>query len=349
MTVRVGPIVDENAWNELLRRQRGANIFHTPEMLRVFAAAPAHRPAVWAARDRSGDVVALMPVTEVALAGGRLRSWTTRAIAYGGVLCAADVPDHDIALCRLLTCYAADSAAHALFTELRHVSSASFLHAAMSAAGFRHEPHLNYLISLRQPREQMWCSLSRSARQRVRSAQNKRVQVSEANSAREVDAAYALLDGVYRAVHVPLAGRALFEAARAVLGPLGWFRVVTARLDDRIIAARFLLCYRDRVLDWYAGSDRRFASYSPSELLVWHTLCWAQDAGYRTFDFGGAGRPGTPYGPREFKAKFGGELVDFGRDVLVHAPVRLRVGRTGYTVARRLLWRGPAQAAVSPA
>jgi serine/alanine adding enzyme len=54
------------------------------------------------------------------------------------------------------------------------------------------------------------------------------------------------------------------------------------------------------------------------------------------FDFGGAGRPDEPYGPREFKSKFGGELVDYGRDVLVHGPVRLRVSRSAYAVARRL-------------
>ena len=52
-----------------------------------------------------------------------------------------------------------------------------------------------------------------------------------------------------------------------------------------------------------------------------------REQGFDLFDFGGAGRPDEHYGPREFKAKFGGELVDFGRDVLVHTPMRLRLSR----------------------
>jgi lipid II:glycine glycyltransferase (peptidoglycan interpeptide bridge formation enzyme) len=68
-------------------------------------------------------------------------------------------------------------------------------------------------------------------------------------------------------------------------------------------------------------------------------LRWGRTHGFEVFDFGGAGRPDEPYGPREFKAKFGGELVDYGRDVLVHAPARLRVSRTAFAAAQRLRTR----------
>ena len=54
------------------------------------------------------------------------------------------------------------------------------------------------------------------------------------------------------------------------------------------------------------------------------------------FDFGGAGRPDERYGVREFKAKFGGQQVNYGRFVCVHHPFTLRLTRIGYEIVRRL-------------
>jgi serine/alanine adding enzyme len=289
---------------------------------------------VWAARDGSGCVRALFPTVEVTLMGGRLRGWTSRAVAYGGAICAGG-PVGIRALAALLSRYRRPAVRQVLFTEVRHVSDAADSRVALAAAGFVHEGHLNYLIRLGRPEAELWRGLSRSARQRVRSAERKGVVVDEVDGA-GADAAYALLALVYGRARVPLASPSLFEAALAVLGPRGMFRVVTARLGDRTIGARFLLLHNGRILDWYAGSDREYRSCSPNELLVWHTLRWGRENAFELFDFGGAGRPDQPYGPREFKAKFGGELVDFGRDVLVHSPLRLRLSRAGYGVSRRL-------------
>jgi len=40
--------------------------------------------------------------------------------------------------------------------------------------------------------------------------------------------------------------------------------------------------------------------------------------GYKSFDFGGAGSPHEEYGVREFKRRFGGDLVNYGRYMNVH-------------------------------
>ena len=62
-----------------------------------------------------------------------------------------------------------------------------------------------------------------------------------------------------------------------------------------------------------------------------------KEAGCKTFDFGGAGRPDEVYRVRDFKAKFGGDLVNYGRNVCVHAPFRLGVSRAGYGLMRKFL------------
>jgi serine/alanine adding enzyme len=342
--LRVTDRVDEAAWRSFVAAEPCANIFHTVEMAEVFARAGGHRVVPWAACDGSGTVQALLPAVEVTLVGGPLRGWTSRAVAYGGPAWATgDDNDNDgdgdgtgvRALAALLRAYRHDGGGRALFTELRHLSDPAGGRAALRSAGFVHEGHLNYLIRLDRPEADLWRSLSRSARQRIRSAERKAVVVEEAEGPAG-DEAYALLELVYGLARVPLASPSLFREARAVLGPQGMFRIVTAKLGDRVIGARFLLLHRGRIIDWYAGSDREMRSFSPNELLVWHVLRWGREQGFEVFDFGGAGRPDRPYGPREFKAKFGGDLVDFGRDVLVHAPLRLRLSRAGFGVSRRL-------------
>jgi serine/alanine adding enzyme len=339
--------LEEPAWRDFVARQPGANIFHTPEMTDVFAQARGHRVSTWGATDAAGVLRALFLPVEVALGGhlprvarGVTRALTSRAVAYGGAACAGDEAGYQ-ALGELLAAYRRH-APHVLFTEVRHISDAPGMSGALRAAGFVHERHLNYLIRLDRPEGHLWAALSRSARQRIRSGERKGVVVEAvavtpgAQGSVEAGQAYRLLDQVYRRARVPLADRSLFDAAVAVLGPRAMCRLVTARLGSEVIGARFVLLHKGRMIDWYAGSDRSFAAFSPNEVLVWHVLRWGRAQGFELFDFGGAGRPDQHYGPREFKAKFGGELVDLGRDVLVHTPLRLRLSRAGYDLGRRL-------------
>jgi CelD/BcsL family acetyltransferase involved in cellulose biosynthesis len=327
--------VEPAAWRDFVAGNPQANVFHTPEMARVFASTRGHRVTAWAARFPDGTIVALLVPIEVTLVAGPLRAWTSRAVSYGGVLCAPGEAGRAGATAMLAE-YAQHRGRHVLFTEVRHQEDVTALAPALHDAGFAHERHCNYLVGLRGSEAETWRRLSRSAKQRIKSAERRGIEVTEATDGPACDAAYRLLELVYRRVGVPIASRDLFDQARAVLQPHGMLRVVTARVEGRVVGARFLLVHGTRIIDWYAGSDRAFASWSPNEVLVWDVLRWGHAHGFDVFDFGGAGRPDEPYGPREFKAKFGGELVEFGRDVLVHAPVRLRVSRAGYTTARRL-------------
>jgi lipid II:glycine glycyltransferase (peptidoglycan interpeptide bridge formation enzyme) len=72
---------------------------------------------------------------------------------------------------------------------------------------------------------------------------------------------------------------------------------------------------------------------------MWHILKWGAENGYRHYDFGGAGRPNEQYGVRDFKAKFAGELVSYGRNVCVHAPFRLFLSKLGYGLFQTMAGR----------
>jgi len=112
--------------------------------------------------------------------------------------------------------------------------------------------------------------------------------------------------------------------------------MVLARCPEGLAGARLALLYKGVIFDWYAGADRQRRDARPNHFLVWDMLKWGAEHGYHTFDFGGAGHPDVPYGVREFKSRFNGQMVNFGRDRCVHAPGRLRLSEGAYGLLRRI-------------
>ena len=113
-----------------------------------------------------------------------------------------------------------------------------------------------------------------------------------------------------------------------------------ASVDGQPAATSFELIYKNVIYGWYGGLDRRYSEFVPNELLMWDILKWGAESRYQVYDFGGAGKPGEKYGVRDFKAKFGGELVCYGRNIYVHRPGMLKFSKVGYQVYQSLKGAG---------
>jgi serine/alanine adding enzyme len=335
VSVTIINALPEEEWRRFVEDHPGGSIFHTPEMFEVFSRTEGYQPELWAATEDDRVLALLLPV-RITLMNGLLRYLTTRSVVYGSVLYAPGDEGQE-ALAALLHTYARDVKGAQLFTELRNVSPLSGVQPVLNGAGFSYEDNLNYLIDLDQPQEAIWQRINKGGRKNVRRSLKKGAIVEEATERQQVAIAYQFLQQVYSRVQVPLASPTLFEAAFDVLSPQGMLKIFLARVDGHYVGARLLLLYKGTITDWYAGDDRAFSAYYLNELLVWHTLEWGIERGFRLFDFGGAGKPDVEYGPRKFKAKFGGTLVNYGRNTYVHAPIRLGISRVGYQLARKLL------------
>jgi serine/alanine adding enzyme len=338
--LRIVRFLDEDQWRHFVESQPTSNIFHTLEMLQVFARAKRHRPTLWAATDNDGEVLALLLPMQITLMDGLLRRLTTRAVVYGSVLYDPS-PAGEEALATLLRTYAQDADREVLFTELRNLSDLSAVQPMLNDCGFVYEDHLNYLIDLDRPVEEVVQDIGVRTRKHIRRGLTKqKVVVEEVTERGQIGVCYDLLRKSYAGARVPLADRSLFEAAFDVLYPRGMVKFLLARVGDAYVAASVELLYKDVIYGWYGGVDRAYTGYTPSELLIWHIFKWGVENGYRLYDFGGAGKPDREYGVRDFKAKFGGELVCHGRNICVHAPGLLHLSRWGYAAYRWLLLGG---------
>ena len=326
-------------WRDFVEHHPAGNIFHTPEMFEVFARTRLTRPELWAALD--GDrVLALAVPVRISLYRPPLSLFTTRSVVYGGLLSS---PDRDGV--RALSYLLSDYCRHTklpLFTELRHLSDASGFDTALQRQGFCHEDHLNYLIALDRPADAIFQGIGPRTRKNIRRALNRgTVVMREITSAGELSACQQLLEKTYRAARVPLADRSLFEAAFDVLYPKRMIRFTLACVDDRPAAVSVELLYKNVMYGWYGGTDRQFGQHIPNDLLTWHLLSWGAEQGFCVYDFGGAGKPDESYGVRDFKSKFGGSLVNYGRSVCVHSPVLTSVASKLYERARGVLYGQP--------
>jgi len=337
MKITVVTTLPEKEWRRFVEEHPAGNIFHTPEMFQVFSRTKGHQPELWAAVGDDGHVLALLLPVQITLLSGLVSYFTTRSVAYGSVLCAPG-PEGQEALAVLLRTYKRQAKGNSLFTELRNLSDLTGIQSTLQGSGFIHEGHLNFLIDIGLPVDKVWGNIRKSTRKKIKRARKKnQLEVIEVNNHSQVTTCYSMFQESYAAANVPLADRSLFEAVLDVLYPKGMAKFLLGQVEDTYVAALAALLYKDVMYGWYLGFDRAYSSYLPNDLLVWHILEWGAKNGYRIFDFGGAGKPDEDYGPRRFKAKFGGTLVNYGRNICIHAPVRLKLSQAGYQLARRFL------------
>lgn len=326
--------LDEHRWRSFVDRHPHGNIFHTPEMFSVFAKTRGYTPSLWAAVEGE-DILALhLPVT-ITLAGGLLAPLTSRAVVFGSVL-VEDSRRGKEALAGLLQAYDRRVGRKWLFTELRNAADLADIQPILEDRGYLFEEHENYLLDLTLSPEELLAGFSSVRRRHIRQGEsNDEMAVLEVKDPSQLPVFYRLLKKTYQWAHVPLADYSLFKHVFEILVPKGMARFAVTCTAAGPAAAIVTLNYKDTVLNWYNGIDRAIRPPISNEYLFWRTFIWAKNHGYTVMDMGGAGKPGEKYGVRDFKAKFNGRLVAYGRNVRVHSPLNLKMSRFAYEWMRK--------------
>lgn len=326
--------LDEDLWIDFICRHPKSSIFHTPEMFQVFAQAKRYQPELWAVLQGKSDVLAIMTPVRIHIIDGFLRRLTTRSIAYGGVLY-ENSPRGQDAIQLLLNNYEKEASPGVVFTEFRNLHCLEDIRPLMDSCGYRYEDHLNYLISLDRPPEMVLNDIGKRTRKRIRKGlRSGLVEIEEITRSEDLRGWYETLEKTYSFARVPLADYSLFDRTFEVLYPRGMAKFLLARTNGMIAACSVELIFKGTIYGWYGGTDRAYSDVWPNEMLTWYILEWGANNGYRVYDFGGAGKPEEEYGVRDFKAKFGGELVNFGRFINVHNPFLLKISKPGYEIFR---------------
>jgi serine/alanine adding enzyme len=324
--------ITDTEWDNFVFTHPMGNIFQTRTLYRVYAETKNYFPVSVAVTDpKSHEIQGIMTGVVIREIDGLLGGFSTHSIVQGGPLVTSN---NDIVCSELLHKYDSLVSESCLYNEIRNMYD---MRSVLDCSdNYIFVDHLNFIINLNQSQDEIWGQIHNSRRRRIKQAEKSGVFVEEIVDSDKIPIFYDLLGETYNNVKVPLADVSLFESAFRELVPRGMAKFFLARHEDNYIGARAVLLYLNRIYDWYAGAAIDSLSFNANAYLVWHILKWGKEKNYSVFDFGGAGEPNKPYGPREFKQSFGGELVNFGRNVYTYSKEKTMIAELGFKVYRKL-------------
>lgn len=312
---------------EFVLHHPNGNFFQSPAYYNFYKSLPAYEPILIISKDDSdninGSFIAVIQKEKGYLKG----KLSTRCIVYGGPIVSDNNNEiTDLLLKELINIVSNKS----IYIEFRNLFDLSKSKAVFERNGFKYKEHFNFIIEIGSS-EENFKKLNENRRRQIKKSLKTRVELVSAKEMSEVKDFYLILNKLYKEkVKKPLPDFSFFE--KFFSSPnLGKYFLV--KFNNKIIGGIMCPIFKDTIYEWYVcGLDSDFKDQSPSVMATWAPIEYAAKNGLKYFDFLGAGSADSEYGVREFKSKFGGNLVNYGRYIRVNKPVLYLIGKVGVKV-----------------
>lgn len=265
--------------------------------------------------------------------GGKVkRYFSRRAIINGGPLLADDISDE--ALKTLLKACSTALKKKVIYIESRNLNDYSNCKDVFRQCGFRYDPHLGYIVPT-PSEEEVNQKIEKRRMQNVRSALRNGVSIVEHPDETDLKAFYVLLEDLYKTrVKTPLYPYEFFQKLNQ--SDIGL--ILLLKYEEKVIGGQVSLLLPGRaVYDLFmTGDDVTCKKLRPSTVATYSGIQYAATHNCRYCDLMGAGKPGEQYGVRDFKASFGGQLVEFGRYQYICNSLLYGVGKLAVKIMKRI-------------
>lgn len=251
--------------------------------------------------------------------------FTARAIVVGGPLLDENISES--ALTMLLQTLKKQRG-EAIYIETRNLHDYSRWKTVFKANGFAYHPHLNIQVTCNALH-----TMSEQRIRQVRKALKNGVVITEPQSEQEIRDWYQLLRQLYRQkVRTPLWSEAFFlQFYRHGIG-----KYLLVKYNGKVIGGMMCPIFAGKAIyEWYVcGLDEAYREQYPSVMATYAAIEYAKQNDIPMFDFMGAGVPDQPYGVRDFKMEFGGEMVEHGRYLHIRKPLLYKIGKWGVKILK---------------
>jgi len=318
-------------WRNLLSVSDKASFFQSPECYDFYKSLSFLKPVLVYVEE--GDVIKGLVCGYVIDEGKGIKKWMTRrAIIPGGALLHPNISDKNLTLL-LRKLNNELKKQQVIYSEFRNYRDFTTYIESFGKAGYQYYPHLNFHVLTPDPN---------IAKSKLNSTKRRHLKVSEKNgvstylSNAEIDIAqfYQLLSELYRTkVKTPLFP---YEFFQKIINN-NWARFFVVKFGNTVIGGSVCVVYNGAIIyEWFVcGNDFEFKNLYPSTMATWAPIEYGAVQGYEYFDMMGAGRPDNDYGVRDFKSKFGGNLVEFGRFVSIQKPILFFIGKLIVSLIRK--------------
>ena len=328
--------IDLQQWQELVQNSATATWFQTDEAYRFYQSVGGMQAFASGVTDE-GRLVGVV-VGYITHERNPIKQYfTRRAIIYGGPLLAEDISA--IALAALLEAVKAMGnglwaireennrqspiANRPIYIESRNFHDYSKWKSVFEANGFAYQPHLNIQVTCDETH-----TLSEQRIRQVKKALKNCAEIVEAQSEQDIRDWYQILSMLYREkVRTPLFSEEFFlQFYRNGVG-----KYLLVKYNGKVIGGMMCPILKSKAIyEWYVcGLDEDYRELYPSVVATHAAIEYAKQNAIPLFDFMGAGEPDIPYGVRDFKMEFGGELVEYGRFLCVRKPLLYWIGKMG--------------------
>lgn len=326
--------IPEKIWENFTASHPMGNIFQSPLLYHVYEKTKNYEPIAMGVMDESLEkLYGILSGVIIRENNGLIGKFSSRLVIQGGPLLKENIDTNTLST--FLQHFDENNREKCVYSEIRNLNENAGLE---KISNYRYFDHLNFLINLDQTKEQIWRQIQKARRKNINRAEKYGVIIEELKQIDQISQFYELLKVTSHHAKIPLADISLFYAAFSELIDNNHVKFFLAKSNGELIGVRAVLMYNSIIYDWYAGARAEFLSLYPNEALVWYILKWGKENNFKIFDFGGAGEPDIPYGPREFKRRFGGELVNYGRYRNIYSPFKLKLAELGFAALRKVYY-----------
>ena len=247
-----------------------------------------------------------------------------RAIIPGGIMLSAKCTDDALAL--LLQNLTKHTSKKAIYTEMRNYFDYSSYREVFEKVGYKYNDHLNFHVQT-QTVDECLKQLSSTKRRDVKQSLKLGAEIVNTKNSDDIKEYFHLLNDLYKTkIKTPLFPFSFFEN----IVKKDDCHLFAIKFENRIIGGSLCVGTPETVLyEWFVcGLDGHFKNIYPSTLATWAAIEYAATNKFQYFDMMGAGKPNEGYGVRDFKAKFGGQLVEHGRFLRVNNSILFKLGST---------------------
>ena len=324
--------IDFLQWQDFLKKSPTANWFQSADAYNFYATLPAlFEPFVYGVEN--DGVLKGVIVGYITKEKNSIKQFLTRrAIIVGGPALAEDITDEELTF--LLNTVKSELKRKAIYIETRNFNDYSNWRAVFEKCGFKYEPHLNFHVDCTdwQTAE---ANIGKHRKKYIRLSLRDGASIVENPTLEQAKEYYTVLEELYRTkVKMPLLPLEFFIK----LYELSSCKFLLIEYNGHIVGGSTCVTLKERgVYEWYAcGKDGVYKNIHPSSLTKYAGMKYASENGFKIFDMMGAGKPDEEYGVRDFKAEFGGKLVEYGRFCYVCKPLLYQIGKLGVKILKKI-------------
>lgn len=325
-------LIQSEAIHQFLLCCKGFTYFQSPGFFEVCRTTPNLEPGYIVAWRGTSVIGIMLYFLQKQVSIPILDMASSRIMIWGGPLVIENNPETVEGLLRVYR----QCRPFALYTQIRNFTDTAAWSDKLRAEGFIYEDHLNFLVDLTLPIPTLWSNISTKRRNQIRRSQKEGCSFQIEHTREALSFSYQILQQVYKRARLPLPPLSFFEQLRRQAGEQSGLCIFTIRYQEVIIGCMLAIIDKTAVYDFYAGALSEHYKKYPNDLLPWAIFEWAKEKGYEQFDFGGAGKPLIPYGVRDYKKQFGGQMVNFGRYEHIHVPKLFSIGKHAFRLWQQL-------------